>query len=135
MKIALTCLAAALILPNVALAYQHYACMRIFEPLSQVLHVAIIDSNRNFVMDETKSFTLVSHYTIKNNRGRYDYNGKTKKWSAAFDGQDWGTYSYQERWDDGSEHMIGCYDDTGSSYCLEPSRSELEMKCLTAISN
>ena len=136
MKIALTCLAAALILPNVALA-QHYACQRIFAGhAAEVLHVAIFDSNKNVVMDETKSFVGAYFYTVKNGRGRYDYDSKSKKWSAAFDGRNWGTYTYQDSFGGStSDFWIGCYDNSGSAYCLEPSLSEMKQKCLDKIND
>ncbi|KAK3822631.1 MAG: hypothetical protein J3Q66DRAFT_423982 [Benniella sp.] len=127
MKIALTCLA-AVILPSVALA-QHYACMRVFEPMSKMVHVAIFDHNKNIIMDETKTFTLVKHYTFKSSRGRFDWSGDNT-WSAAFDGEDWGNYHWQNEWSTiSSDYKIGCYDKTGSAYCLEPSLTEMYNKC------
>jgi len=139
MKIALTCLAAALILPNVALA-QHYACMRIFAGYTaEVLHVAIFDHNKNIIMDESKSFVGAYHYTIKNSRGRFDYNSKEtpNQWSAYFDGQDWKGFHWQLDWGDStSDYKIGCYDRDGSTdYCKEPSLSEMKEKCLAKIND
>ncbi|KAK3822624.1 MAG: hypothetical protein J3Q66DRAFT_132963 [Benniella sp.] len=133
MKIALTCLA-ALILPNAALA-QHYACQRLFEGFAaDVLHVAIFDSNKNIIMDESKNFIGNHHYTVTNSRGRYDWRRLSDKWSAAFDGQDWGSYLYQDSWNaPTSDYKIGCYDTTGSDYCVEPSLSEMKMRCLEKV--
>ncbi|KAG0060244.1 hypothetical protein K457DRAFT_23726 [Linnemannia elongata AG-77] len=135
MKITLTCLA-ALILPNVALA-QHYACMRVFAGhYAEVLHVAIFDSNRNIIMDETKSFVGNDHFTMKNGRGRFDWRRYSDNWSAAFDGRDWGTYSFQETWSGlTSDFKIGCYDLSHSDYCLEDSLADLKKKCLRKIND
>ncbi|KAK3822640.1 MAG: hypothetical protein J3Q66DRAFT_424009 [Benniella sp.] len=132
MKIALTCLA-AVILPSVALA-QHYACMRVFEPLSRMVHVAIFDKNKNIIMDETKTFTLVKHYTLTNSRGRFDWSGHDT-WSAAFDDQDWGGYDWQDIVQSTSDFYYGCYDVSRSDYCLEPSLSEMRSKCLEKIND
>ncbi|KAK3822639.1 MAG: hypothetical protein J3Q66DRAFT_437124 [Benniella sp.] len=135
MKIALTSLA-AVILPNVALA-QHYACMRLFGAhYGEVLHVAIFDHNKNIVMDETKSFVGVDHFTLKNSRGRFDWKRYSDNWSAAFDGRDWGTYSFQDTWTGTtSDYKIGCYDLSGTAYCLEPSVTEMKYKCLDKIND
>ncbi|KAF9561013.1 hypothetical protein EC968_005937 [Mortierella alpina] len=122
-------------LPGAALA-QHFACMRLFKGhYAEVLHVAIFDSNRNIIMDETKSFVGNDHFTMKNSRGRFDWRRYKEVWSAAFDGRDWGSYTFQDSWSGTSDFKLGCYDVLRTDYCLEPSVSELKKRCLAKITD
>lgn len=128
MKLSLACLA-ALVLPYVANA-DHFICTRLFEPLAgQMLHVVILDHHKQVIMRETKNFFMAKHFTIKNSRGRFDMKGNG--WSAAFDGQDWGGYQFQETFDNGSVHRLGCYGNSG--YCEADSVAGLRKKCYSLL--
>lgn len=125
MKITLACLA-ALALPYVALA-DHYLCTRVYNPLAgQMVHVVIIDKGWNVIMKESKNFFMVSHFTIKNSRGRFDMPSLGKEYSAAFDGYDWGSFTFKTVYEKlSSEYKIGCYG--GSDFCSN--EDALRKKC------
>jgi hypothetical protein len=92
-----------------------------------MVHVVIIGHHRDVIMRESKNFVSANHFTIKNSRGRFDMPRLGNKWSAAFDGLDWGTYTFQENFDNGSTYRLGCYGN--SEYCGESSKKALKKQC------